>query len=420
MPTLNELREQIERACHQGSVFRRPTNFFYVMKEYWPLGQYMLKKFGWRSWYTFWFTKLFVRDEGGEYAFLNRLHHRFPALLRRLYKIEMEHTTVCNKKCIFCEHTHWHEKSTSIGFEQFRRIIDPLPGLKWLNITGEGSSFLNRDFIKMIEYARQRHINVNFVDEFDFFEEDMARKVIELGINSIYVSFDGATRATYEKVKQGCSYDKALANIRRLLQLKEQMKSPFPVLHFRFIITTVNYLEMPGFIELIASLPNRGALARVEFVGLLAFPGIEQYYIPTEQIPEDIIRRTYENALKHKINLHFAHESGRLPPITTCSAWTEPYVLIGGEVISCCAIIMSDRRQFLREHSFGSVYEKSMSVIWNSKKFRDFRQMVVTANGPVPISCHGCRAMDTAERASRYGVWDFNAGQKASDARSGC
>jgi MoaA/NifB/PqqE/SkfB family radical SAM enzyme len=413
-PSLNELREQIARERHQGSVFRRPANLFYVLREYRPLGQYMLKKFGWRSWYSFWFTKLFVRDEGGEYAFLNRLHHRFPALLRRPYKIEMEHTTACNKKCIFCEHTHWHERSTSIGFEQFRRIIDPLPRLKWLNITGEGSSFLNRDFVKMIEYARARHINVNFVDEFDFFEEDMARKVIELGINSIYVSFDGASRETYEKIKQGCSYDKALANIRRLLQLKEQLESPFPVLHFRFIVSTLNYREMPDYIDLIASLPNRGALARVEFVGLLTFPGIEEYYMPIDSIPEDIIRRTYENALKHKINLHFSHESGKLPPVTTCTAWTEPYILIGGEVISCCAIIMSNRRQFLREHSFGNVYETPMDKIWNSKNFRDFRKMVVRGDAPVPLSCNECRAMDTKERASRYGTWDFHGGTKGS------
>lgn len=413
-PALNELRGQIERACHQGSVFRSPANFFYVMKEYWPLGQYMLKKFGWRSWYTFWFTKLFVADEGGEYAFLNKLHQRFPSLLRRPYKIELEHTTICNKKCIFCERTHWHEKSTSISFEQFRRIIDPLPRLKWINITGEGSSFLNRDFVKMIEYARGRHLNVNFVDEFDFFEEDMARKVIDLGINSIYVSFDGATKETYEKVKKGCSYDKALANIRRLLQLKVDMQSPFPVIHFRYIITTLNYDEMPDFIELISALPNRGALARVEFVGLLTFPGIEQYYIPMDRIPEEIIRRTYENVLKHKINLHFSHESGKSSSMTKCCAWAEPYVLIGGELISCCAIIMSNRRQLLREHRFGNVYEKPVSAIWNSRKYRDFRRMVVSAAGQVPISCKECRAMNTKERASRYGIWDFNAASKGS------
>ena len=372
----------------------------------------MLKKYGWRSWYTFWFTKLFVGDEGGEYAFLNKLHQRFPSLLRRPYKIELEHTTYCNKKCIFCEHTHWREKSTTIGFDHFRTIIDPLTNLKWLNITGEGSSFINPDFIKMIEYARSKHLNVNFVDEFDFFEEDMARKVIDMGVNSIYISFDGATKEIYEKVKLGCSYDKALINIRRLLQLKAEMQSPFPVIHFRFIITTINFHEMPDFIELISTMPNRGAKARVEFVGLLTFPGIEQFHIPIDQISEDIIRKTYENALKHNINLHFSHESSASPSMTQCCAWAEPYVLIGGEVISCCAIIMSNRRKTLRENSFGNVYEKPINEIWNFKKYRDFRKMVVTSDGKVPISCKDCRARDTRDRASRYGIWDFNAVSK--------
>lgn len=406
---LDDLRRQIEIINHQGSALRHPGYFLHTLRAYWPLGQYMLRKFGWRSWYSFWFTKLFVCDEGGEYALFSRGQLRFPLSLKRPYKLEMEHTTICNKKCIFCEHTFWQEKAVSLKFEQFRAIVDSLPALKWLNITGEGSSFLNRDFVKMIEYARGRHINVNFVDEFDFFEEDMARQVIELGINSIYVSFDGAAKETYETIKKGCHYDKALANIRRLLQLKAQLKSPFPVLHFRFIITTLNYREMPAFIELIASLPHRGVLARVEFVGLLTFPGIEQYYLPLDKIPEEIIREMYEKAIRHKINLHFSHETGVLPPITSCCAWAEPYVLIGGEVISCCAIIMSNNRKFLREHSFGNVYQKPFMAIWNSPAYRTFRRQVVQADGPVPISCHGCRARETEERARRYGIWNFQA-----------
>ena len=407
MKRSDELLEQIRKVNRHGLP---ATNLFYVIKEYQPLGRYMLKKFGWKSWYSFWTTKLFVPDEGGEYAIKDYFLYRFfPSLLRKPIKLEMEHTTICNKECIFCEHTHWKEKQTRISFDQFKQIVDPIKSLKWINITGEGSSFLNKDFMAMLEYLRKRHINVNFVDEFDFFDEEISRKVIELGINSIYVSFDAATKETYESIKKGCNFDKALHNIRTLLGLKQEMDSPFPVLHFRFVVTKLNYAEMPAYIELMASLKNRGVRARVDFAGLLTFPGIEDYYMPLDEIPEEILVRTYETALKHRINLHFSHASTSLRSINNCTAWTEPYVLIGGEVISCCAIIMSNNRKFLRDNSFGNVYETPFMDIWQTPKYKNFRKQVNSKKAEVPKTCYGCRAFDTEQRAKTCGVMDAEA-----------
>jgi MoaA/NifB/PqqE/SkfB family radical SAM enzyme len=368
------------------------------------MSAYMRRRFGWRSWYSFWYTKLLVADEGGEYALKNHLYKRFPRLLRKPFKIEMEHTTICDKKCIFCEHTYWKEKPARITLKQFRQVLDPLESIKWINLTGEGSGFLNRDFIPMLQYLRRRHINVNFVDEFDFFTEDIARKVIELGINSIYVSFDAATRETYEKIKRGCSFEKAMGNIRRLLELKAELESPFPVLHFRFIITRLNYHEMPQYVLLMDSLKNRGVRARVEFVGLLTFPEIESHYMPLEEIPEPIIEQTLEYALKCNVNLRMSHAGRCLPSMNRCAAWTEPYILIGGEVVSCCAIIMSNKRRFLRENSFGNVYEKGFMDIWKSERYRQFRQNINKPEASVPLTCHGCRAYHTEERARRFGI----------------
>jgi MoaA/NifB/PqqE/SkfB family radical SAM enzyme len=401
MTRIERLHQQIRARNFQGLP---ASNLFKVLKQYWPLGQYMLKKFGLRSWYTFWYTKLFVADEGGEYALKNHIYKKFPALLRKPFKIEMEHTTICNKACILCEHTHWSEPKQRLSLEKFKKTLNRLPSIRWINMTGEGSGFLNKDFAPMLSYLRNRHINVNFVDEFDFFDEKISRKIIELGINSIYISFDGATKETYEKIKKGCNYDNALKNIRTLMRLKEELKSPFPVLHFRFVINTLNYQEMPDYIELMASLKNRGVRARVEFVGLLTFPEIEDLYIPFEDLPDTIIENTLKNALEHNINLHFSHVGQKLPAMEKCAAWTEPYVLIGGEVVSCCAIIMSNNRKFLRENSFGNVHETPFLEIWNSPRYRRFRKSVGGSQLPVPKTCYGCRAFDTEARARGAGV----------------
>lgn len=405
MSTLEELRGRIFEANSQGYPTRHPLHFLRVLRQYLPQGRYMLKKFGWKSCYTFWYAKLFISDEGGEYDLLDPLIRRFPGLLRSPSKIEVEHTMLCDKKCVFCSHTHWQEQKEQMSFERFRRIIDDLPGLKWLNMAGIGSNFLNRDFMKMLRYARRKNINVNFVDEFEYFGEEHSKEVIELGINSIYVSFDAATKATYEAIKKGCDYDKSVKNIRRLLELKNSMDSPFPVLHFRFIITRLNYHEMPAYLEFINGLgPRRGVRARVEFIGLITFGGVERYYMPLEEIPRELIERTYENSLKYGINLHFSHARAALPPMHTCVRWAEPFILASGDVVSCCSILMQSRRDFLKKNSFGNVFEKSFGEIWNSKKYRDFRRLVLSPDGAVPESCSACCSFSVSERARRCGI----------------
>ena len=118
----------------QRSIDRYPQDFFRVMQQYWPLSLYMLKKFGWKSWYSFWYTKLFVVDEGGEYDFMHRVYSKFPVLLKKPFKLEIEHTTVCNKKCIFCAHTHFGEKQFQMSFGNFKFIVDSTPNIKWVNM----------------------------------------------------------------------------------------------------------------------------------------------------------------------------------------------------------------------------------------------------------------------------------------------
>jgi MoaA/NifB/PqqE/SkfB family radical SAM enzyme len=366
---------------------------------------YLLKKRGIKSVYNFLFVKYLVADEGGEIAILNPIFSRFPSLAPYPFKIEIEHTTLCDKKCIICEHTYWNEKSENITFEDFKKIIEHFPKLKWVNLTGEGSGFLNRDFMKMIEYLRSKDISVNFVDEFDLVDEEKLRKLSELGVNCIWISMEGATKETYEKIRVGCSFDRVINNIKTLLRVKKELNSPFPTICFRFVVNKLNYHEMPKMVELVHSLGDLGEGSKLEFVGLLKFKEIEHLYL--SEIPEEILEETLRKAKQLGVNVAFNHHSeSRLPPPTKCAAWTEPYLMIGGYVLPCCAVLMSNKRPFLRKYAFGNLFEKPFREIWYSERYRKFRKIVSKNNGKLPILCAGCRAFNTKEREAKYGVTD--------------
>lgn len=367
--------------------------------------KYLLKNKGLRQALNFLFMKYTVSDEGGEVALLNTLitTTKLQALATYPFKVEVEHTTCCNKKCIMCEHSYWSERQERLSFEKYKSILDQFPRARWANVTGEGTGFLNPDFLKIIEYLRSRDISVNFVDEFDFLDEQKARKLVELGVNCIWISMDGARKETYEKIKVGCNFEKALSNIKALLRIKKELGSPFPVLCFRFIVNNINYQEMPQMVELIHSLGDLGEGAVLEFTGLLTFPQIK--YLELPEIPEKIIEEAQKRAKELNVNISFSHlQKEKLPSINNCAAWTEPYIMMGGWVLPCCAVLMSNRRDFLRKYAFGNTNEKSFKEIWNSPRYRKFRKMIISPKEKVPILCAGCRAYETKEREKKYGI----------------
>lgn len=389
-----------------GSIKTRLEETHNILKTMWDYRRtffHLLRKKGLRDAIDYISIKLIVSDEGGEFSVLDPLFRHNPDMVKYPYKIELEPTTVCNKKCLLCEHTYWREKSESLSFERFKKIIDQFPKLRWINITGEGSAFLNKDFLKMLKYLRSRRISVNFVDEFEFVNEKIGRKLIELGVNCIWISMDGATKETYEKIKIGCDYEKVMTNIKRFLKMKRKMGALLPSLCFRFVVTKLNVHEMPKFVERIHSLGDLGDGSKVEFVGLLKFKEVEHLFLPV--VPQKIIDATVKKAEELNVCVAFSHiNEPELPPVKHCTAWAEPYIMMGGYVLPCCAVLMSNKRPFLRKYSFGKLPEKSLKEIWNSDRYRKFRRLVPRQDGPVPILCKGCRAYDTRERERKYGV----------------
>lgn len=375
-------------------------------------GWYYLRKKGIRSFLNFVYTKTIVPTGEGSgelvYYFVGGLIRKFPVLALYPSYVEIEITTKCNKKCIICEHTYWDEMQQDLSMEQFKHIVKQFPTLRWVNLTGEGDAFLNKDYIKMIEYLKKKSVSVYLVDSFDMITPEISKKLVDLGVDGIYVSMDASTKETYEKIKVGCNFDRSTGNIKALVDYKKSVGSPVPELCFRYVMTTLNYKESPGFIDLVRGFgtwKELGDGSKIHFVGLLSFPQIEKYNMKV--LPEGTEKRLIEKRkeVKDCVDVVFAHvESVGLPSINRCLAWMEPYIMMGGYVLPCCVVMMANKREWLRGHCFGNVYETDFKELWESDRYKKFRESVNKADAPVPLLCKGCRAYDTKEREEKYGV----------------
>lgn len=385
-------------------ILKAPFAYMNTMK-------YFLRHKGFKSLIAFLNTKTIVPTGEGSgelaYYFIGSFLRKFPQLVPYPRWIELEVTTRCNKHCVLCEHTYWNEPSQDLTFQQFQQIIEMFPKLTWINLTGEGDAFLNKDYLQMIRYLKDRSVAVYLVDSFNLINRNIAYELVRFGVDGIYVSIDAATKKTYEKIKVGCNFESTIQNIKNILEAKKAFGSPIPEICFRYVITKWNFLEMPSFIHLIRNLASKnvwGDMAKIHFTGLLTFPEIEHLYVPN--LPTEIINETFKAGENpDSLPIVLAHtEPEKFPSINRCLAYMEPYIMMGGFCLPCCAVLMSNRRSWLREHAFGNVFNQHFKEIWDSQRYRRFRYTVNKEDMPIPVFCKGCRAYDTSEREKLHGV----------------
>lgn len=330
---------------------------------------------------------IWTRDSG--MALHDTLYRTFPFIRPYPETMEIEVTTRCHLRCSICEHTYWSEPPRDMSFDELKRIVDQFPDLKWVGTSGIGSSFLNKDFMKMLRYLKSRSVYVEFFDSFDLIDEKVARELIEMGIDKIWVSFDAAREETYEKIRCGTKFYKVLGNIEAMLKLKEEIKSPLPEIWFQLIVTKHNVAEMPEYVDLVQGLvkdKKYNYATLIFWTNILSFPEVQS--IATD-IPEEIRSEVLKKGREYGIYINWNENIEPTNPPGCCVRWNEPFVLVTGHVQPCCIINQANQREHQKKYSFGNLLEQDFHDIWKSKEFKDF--LKVLRKDKFPAICKYCR-----------------------------
>src|SRR5581483_916611 len=147
----------------------------------------------------------------------------------RLY---VESTSFCNLHCVMCP--------TGLGtirrpkgymtMDLYRRIVDEVaPMAPAVVLHSWGEPVMHPKLFDMIRYARARDVWTETSTNITLLTEDRARKVIDAGLNQLFLAMDGVTRATYERVRVGASWDATVRNIETLLELKRRLGSQMKI-----------------------------------------------------------------------------------------------------------------------------------------------------------------------------------------------
>ena len=340
--------------------------------------------------------------------------------INTLKRVYVEVTNQCNLSCSICMRNVWDVQYGQMSAETFERILasfQNLPQKPELFLGGYGEPLSHPKVLEMIAQAKEQGHRVSLITNGILLTEQVSRRLIDLHLDMLWVSLDGASPECYADVRLGDSLPIVLENLKRLRALKYQNFwisnwSGHPKLGIAFVAMQRNIHDLGEVIRL------GTRLGAVEFsiTNVLAHNDElfkENLYMrsldmvtgqdirPTVHMPLMDIQPPTLKALGEVLkDLNQLDLTGSLlnQNVDQC-----PFVERGslsvrwdGKVSPCLPLLythrhyLGDRERTSKEYFVSDVRERDLLQIWNDQSYRDLRKRLQDFDFSPCTFCNSC------------------------------
>ena len=313
--------------------------------------------------------------------------------------VQIEPVGHCNLRCRMCPVRYRETTNAFMGWQTYTGIVDSLPDLTQLHLQGLGEPLLHPRFFDMVDYAVARGVAVSVNTNLTVLPPAKAERAASSGLETIFVSVDGAGPATYERIRVDARFDRLERNMLRLLAaIARRGSGP------RVEVTAVAMRENVDELADLVALTARWGVSRLQVQHLCHDFGestLPAQYAPmrafvaeqtlVEDDPERVARAfaaAHAAARAHGVELRLPsvtpveHAPGT-PGRSRCDwPWHGPYVSYDGTAMPCCMVATPDRA------SLGNVVRDGVAAVWNGPAYEDFRRRLDSEEPPE--ICRSC------------------------------
>ena len=133
---------------------------------------------------------------------------------------------ICSTSCIMCpiQDSPRKEIMTNDTFERVLNAFLPyLEHLRFTSLVGLGETLLDRDVAAKVALAKDLGFpSVGVYTNATHLGEEMSRRLLESGLDTLCLSLDGATKETHEAIRPRTDFDRIVANILRFVELRRK------------------------------------------------------------------------------------------------------------------------------------------------------------------------------------------------------
>ena len=141
--------------------------------------------------------------------------------------LQIEPTSICNYRCVFCYQTDNKFNKRSYGFmghmklETFKLIIDQAEGnIEFISLASRGEPLLCPDINEMLSYTRDKFLNLKINTNASLLDEEMSHSILKSGIKTLVFSADAADSKLYSKLRVNGKLEKILKNIKQFQEIR--------------------------------------------------------------------------------------------------------------------------------------------------------------------------------------------------------
>ena len=343
----------------------------------------------------------------------------------RPYKLfQIESSLSCGLSCVMCPWTEMRAQAGVMDWNTFEKIAAYFPLTEAVDLTGGGEPLQNRDLTKMVQAAKAAGCEVGFSTNAVLLDRAMAEKLVSAELDWISFSVDAAQAETYNRIRQGADFERVLANIRGLGELKHQQNSRLPKMMLVFVMMAgenENYQQLPEIIQLAHELGIEQVIAKN--LDVILKDGDDQRRLfshagpPGEQLQE-VMAAARQKASACGVALRIYAMQPQEQIICEQNPVQNLFFNWQGKVSPCITLSYAESRIFNGERvqapclNFGDIREQSLDEIWNDPSYHSFRQIfdqrlswerqslfdqILAGNDdqlpeppPVPESCRTC------------------------------
>jgi radical SAM protein with 4Fe4S-binding SPASM domain len=286
--------------------------------------------------------------------------------------ISVEPANFCQLHCPECPVGKMRTKKSDTQFFNdlsFKNLIDELKStLIHVIFYFQGEPLLNKNLPEMIRYAHDNGIYTSTSTNAQLLHSEMAKSLIESGLDKLIVSIDGTTQETYEKYRRGGSLEKAVEGVKEVMKWKKELKSTTPLLEIQFLVLKTNEHEMA----------KMEKLAKTLQADKLTFKTAQLYDFENGHELLTSIKKyaRYEKRQDGKYHIKGAQ------PNRCWRLWSGAVVTTNGDVLPCCFDKNSD-------FSFDNINSASFSACWHGEKATNFRKKFLQNRKQFAI-CRNC------------------------------
>ncbi|OCL26273.1 hypothetical protein U472_09690 [Orenia metallireducens] len=303
-------------------------------------------------------------------------------------KLYIDLTQDCNMYCIMCR-----DKLTVTGkvmdMDLFKRIVDETASfVSSYSLFNWGEPLIVKDFRERVMYLtskKNKDATIDISTNGILLDEEM---ITFLKSNDVIVtvSFDGANKETFEKIRRGGNFENICRNVENLARIydeKELDKTPG-------IYVSIQKDNQYQLLE-IAKLVNRLGIKRMGF-GLVTSP--DEYAPELSESIREIIKET-KNYLDNEGMLNdlyptkvgnflwdgndYYHESNYVVDRNCNAPFVSASIGFNGDIYLCCNV----------GKLVDNIDNKSFSEIWSGERYDTLRK-AVNDRSLMPYRCKNC------------------------------